>query len=91
MYTNAKLFVFPSLYEGFGFPPLESLVCGTEVLCSKASPVPEICENFVTYFNAQDSEELSKKILEKYNSNYTYDSETIIKKITQKYNWQNSS
>lgn len=38
----ATLFVFPSLYEGFGLPPLEAMACGTAVLCSNASSLPEV-------------------------------------------------
>lgn len=38
----AELFVYPSLYEGFGLPPLEAMACGTPVLCSNASSLPEV-------------------------------------------------
>ncbi|MGE5138234.1 MAG: glycosyltransferase family 4 protein [Rudaea sp.] len=40
--TAAELFVFPSLYEGFGLPPLEAMACGTPVVCSNASSLPEV-------------------------------------------------
>ncbi|MBM3135601.1 MAG: glycosyltransferase family 4 protein, partial [Chloroflexi bacterium] len=39
----ASVFVFPSLYEGFGLPPLEAMACGTPVVCSNASSLPEVC------------------------------------------------
>ncbi|MCL5074914.1 MAG: glycosyltransferase family 4 protein [Chloroflexi bacterium] len=42
LYTAADLFVFPSLYEGFGLPPLESMACGTPVVCSNTSSLPEV-------------------------------------------------
>ncbi len=42
LYAGAELFVFPSLYEGFGFPPLEALACGTPVLSSAAGSLPEV-------------------------------------------------
>jgi glycosyltransferase involved in cell wall biosynthesis len=42
LYADADLCVYPSLYEGFGFPPLESMACGTPVVASKASCLPEI-------------------------------------------------
>jgi glycosyltransferase involved in cell wall biosynthesis len=42
LYTGADLLVFPSLYEGFGLPPLEAMSCGTPVLCSNTSSLPEI-------------------------------------------------
>jgi glycosyltransferase involved in cell wall biosynthesis len=41
VYTMADLFVFPSLYEGFGLPPLEAMACGTPVVCSNAASLPE--------------------------------------------------
>ncbi len=42
LYSAADLFVFPSLYEGFGFPPLEAMACGTPVVCSDAASIREV-------------------------------------------------
>lgn len=42
LYNAADLFVFPSLYEGFGLPPLEAMACGTPVITSNASSLPEV-------------------------------------------------
>jgi glycosyltransferase involved in cell wall biosynthesis len=42
LYSGADLFVFPSLYEGFGLPPLEAMACGTPVVCSNAGSLPEV-------------------------------------------------
>jgi glycosyltransferase involved in cell wall biosynthesis len=41
--SAATLFVFPSLYEGFGLPPLEAMACGTPVLASNRASLPEVC------------------------------------------------
>jgi glycosyltransferase involved in cell wall biosynthesis len=41
-YNLAEIFLFPSLYEGFGMPPLEAMACGTPVICSNASSLPEV-------------------------------------------------
>jgi glycosyltransferase involved in cell wall biosynthesis len=43
LFSAADAFVFPSLYEGFGFPPLEAMACGVPVVCSNASSLPEVC------------------------------------------------
>ena len=42
LYSAAGIFVFPSLYEGFGFPPLEAMACGTPVVASNTSSLPEV-------------------------------------------------
>lgn len=42
LYRQAKVLAFPSVYEGFGFPPLEAMACGTPVVASTASSVPEV-------------------------------------------------
>lgn len=43
LYSAAKLLVFPSLYEGFGLPPLEAMACGCPVVVSNTSSLPEVC------------------------------------------------
>lgn len=50
VYAGAKLFVMPSLYEGFGFPVLEAMACGTPVLAANAAALPEIGGDFIEYF-----------------------------------------
>jgi glycosyltransferase involved in cell wall biosynthesis len=42
LYSGAAAFVFPSLYEGFGFPVLEAMACGTPVICANTSSLPEV-------------------------------------------------
>jgi len=42
VYSGARLFVFPSLYEGFGLPPLEAMSCGAPVICSNRTSLPEV-------------------------------------------------
>lgn len=45
LYSAADLFIFPSLYEGFGLPPLEAMACGVPVVCSNTSSLPEVVGN----------------------------------------------
>lgn len=42
LYSAATAFVYPSLYEGFGLPPLEAMACGTPVITSSVSSLPEV-------------------------------------------------
>ncbi len=56
LYAGAELMVFPSLYEGFGFPPLEAMACGTPVLASAGGALPEILGGgawIIPEFNAE--------------------------------------
>jgi glycosyltransferase involved in cell wall biosynthesis len=60
MYSAARSFVFPSLYEGFGLPPLEAMACGTPVAVSNISSLPEICGNSAEYFDPNNPEDICK-------------------------------
>lgn len=62
-YKQASIFVFPSLYEGFGLPPLEALAAGCpRVICSNAASLPEACGDMVEYFEPCDSQALATMI-----------------------------
>ncbi len=60
LYNLADLFVFPSLYEGFGLPPLEALACGTPVITSDASSLPEVVGQAGLMVKATDVEALAQ-------------------------------
>ncbi|MEZ5315263.1 MAG: glycosyltransferase family 1 protein [Chlamydiales bacterium] len=51
VYSGADLFVFPSIYEGFGIPPLEAMVCGCPVLVSRIASLPEVCGDAAEYID----------------------------------------
>jgi glycosyltransferase involved in cell wall biosynthesis len=60
----AELFVFPTLYEGFGLPPLEAMACGTPVVASNVTSVPEVVGDAGFLVDATDDEEISMAIYE---------------------------
>jgi glycosyltransferase involved in cell wall biosynthesis len=62
LYNAASLFVFPSLYEGFGLPPLEAMACGVPVIAADNSSIPEIVGDAALLFNANDAQMLSASI-----------------------------
>ena len=63
LYNAAWLFVFPSLYEGFGFPPLEALACGTPVICARTSSLPEVLGRAALFLDdPMDAEALAEAI-----------------------------
>ncbi|MGV3615893.1 MAG: glycosyltransferase family 4 protein [Fimbriimonas sp.] len=60
--TTADLLVYPSLYEGFGFPPLEAMACGTPTLVANAASMPEVVGDAADLFDPLDGEDLREKL-----------------------------
>jgi glycosyltransferase involved in cell wall biosynthesis len=63
LYCHAAVFVFPSLYEGFGMPVLEAMACGAPVIASDKTAVPEVAGDAAVLVNPDDPEELSRAML----------------------------
>lgn len=64
LYSTCKVFVFISLYEGFGIPPLEALACGAKVVVSNTSSLPEVVGNVGWTVDPANNDEVQKKIVE---------------------------
>ena len=64
LYRYCELFVYPSLNEGFGYPPLEAMKYGTTCIVSAVCSLPEICGNAVYYVNPYDVDEIANRILQ---------------------------
>ena len=63
IYKAADVFVFPSLYEGFGYPPLEAMACGTPVVVSGTSSLPEVVGDAGLFVDPLNPEDIAGKIL----------------------------
>lgn len=60
LYNGARLFVYPSLLEGFGFPPLEAMACGTPVAASNAASIPEVTGDAAYLFDGMKIDEMTE-------------------------------
>lgn len=89
-YNGADLFVYPSLYEGFGLPPIEAMACGTPVITSNVSSLPEVVGEAALTVNPYDTLDLAETIL-KVLSDDSLRSDLIRKGLqhSRKYNWRN--
>ncbi len=92
LYSLANIFVFPSYYEGFGFPIIEAMKMGTPVITSNCSSLPEISQNCAYYINPNNYSNLSFAIKSLIENNKLY-SEYIKRglDLASKYTWENSA
>jgi glycosyltransferase involved in cell wall biosynthesis len=78
LYSQASAFVYPSLYEGFGIPPLEAMSFGCPVVCSNASSIPEVVGNAGEYFDPCDVDSMIE-VIEKVV--YSQERSSMLKKL----------
>ena len=88
-YNGADLFVYPSLYEGFGLPPIEAMACGTPVITSNVSSLPEVVGKAALTVDPYDTLALAETIMKVLTDDSLRD-ELSRKGLqhSQKYNWQ---
>ena len=92
LYRQAIFYIFPSLYEGFGLPPLEAMAKGCPVISSDKSCLPEVLGEAALYFNPEDSSDMLIKIERLFNDKNLR--EVLIKKGYQQikqYSWWESA
>lgn len=73
LYKNAYALIYPSLNEGFGYPPLEAMRFGVPVLASPFTSITEVCESAALYFNPYSVEEIMNRIIRLTNSPVLYE------------------
>lgn len=89
LYRNARAYVFPSLFEGFGLPPLEAMRYGTPVAASDATCLPEILGDAALYFDARDEDSMASAMIRIFNDKELRDdlSEKGLVRV-EKYSWR---
>jgi glycosyltransferase involved in cell wall biosynthesis len=91
-YSRAAAFLFPSLYEGFGLPPLEAMAHGTPVLTSNASSLPEVFADAALLVNPENVFEIARGIRQILTEDVTR--EALIRRghdLVRKYSWERSA
>jgi len=86
VYHCADVFVFPSIYEGFGIPPLEALAVNTPVISSNSTSLQEVLGEAAIYFENNNLEDLKCKLLGFYSGKYSAAGE-----LPRKYDWKESA
>jgi len=90
VYRESKGVVFPSLYEGFGFPPLEALICNKAVACSNRTSMPEVLGDSVEYFDPENIDSISMALIEVI-ENKPKDLRKKINKLKNKFDWNKTA
>ena len=92
LYSRALAFVFPSLYEGFGVPPLEAMLFGCPVIATTADAVRETCGNAASYFDPLNADELRQRMIERIEQGSISDEERSRQQLRlATYSWNKSA
>lgn len=92
LYSRATAFVFPSLYEGFGVPPLEAMLFGCPVIASTADAVRETCGDAAVYFDPLNAGELCQRMRERIEAGTISDDERRRQQLRlAMYSWSKSA
>lgn len=88
-YAGASLLVYPSLYEGFGIPPLEAMTCGCPVACSPIASLPEVVGDAAEFFDPTEPESIAAAIANVlYNSERSQELSRAGKLRSQQFSWE---
>ncbi len=92
LYNAAEVFVYPSLYEGFGLPIIEAACCGTPVVCARGSSLTEVGGDGVLFVDPKDTKDIARKIILLLNNRE--ESQALIKKgfaNAERFSWDKSA
>src|SRR5690606_24996263 len=92
VYNLASVFVYPSFFEGFGFPPLEAMACGVPVIVSNTSSLPEVVGESAVMINPDKPDEI-RIALEQILGNSDFRKKIIMKgkKQAEKFSWRKNA
>lgn len=90
--AGAEYFCFPSVYEGFGMPPIEAMACGTPVFASDRASLPEVLGEHAVYADPFSKEEMAEKMYELHrNTELREKLKSGCRKFAERYDWKNSA
>ncbi|MCX7917546.1 MAG: glycosyltransferase family 4 protein, partial [bacterium] len=92
LYNGCDIFIYPSLYEGFGLPILEAMRCGVPVITSNVSSMPEVAGDAAILVNPEDEEEIGAAIIKLLDDRELRDK--LIKKGLERskiFTWENTA
>jgi glycosyltransferase involved in cell wall biosynthesis len=90
LYEAAELFVYPSFYEGFGFPPLEAMIAGTPAVVARAGSMPEVAGDWATMVDPYNTNELAQ-VLEELAFHPRRVPESTRRMIKERYTWKETA
>lgn len=91
VYHMADCFIFPSIYEGFGMPPLEAMTVGTMTISSDSTSLPEVLGNAASYFHLGNKEELKEKIRQGIRQETSEVTVAEVRKRVEMFQWEKSA
>ncbi len=92
LYSGATVFAYPSLFEGFGIPPLEAMACGTPVIAGKTTSLPEVCGEAARWVDPYDIDSLALGLRDVMSSpNYRAELAELSKVQASRFSWDKTA